>query len=297
MNVLQKIWLKDGQTADRDADGTSLTEILFIQFDEIQTDAVQVIKSAEMYVGDPHRNHSELSIESMSPTSESGYEWKISVTYTTEATFDNSNGAVDSSDYKYSVEVNSWSFERVIEYDIKTGEAIANSARDRYDPPPMKVVVYPELVITKKESSANMGRLNDVGKVNSSAVRIAGVDIPAGTAMLAGFEPQTQRDEDGRLYFLNTYVIRINNDTDNDKKPIGFKFHALNAGFNQLVDGKQEPIMINNEVATIPQPLDDTGALLSESDRLNNRYTYRTFTIHAETNFSKFGLPSNFPTY
>jgi len=292
MSIVSQRFLKNNQGANRDFAGTSLTEILYIEFSEVQSDSLEALKSAEIFVGDPHRNHEELSIDTIDTESMSGTQWFLTINYTTQATFDNPNGD-ENTDFRFSVEVDSWSYEKVTEYDRETGVAIANSARDRFDPPPTQTVTYPVLIVSKKENSANIQRLEDVGKINNGTSKIAGVTIPKFCGMLSGYEPNTMRDEEGNLYFTNVFTFRLNFDVNENGATIGFKLRLLDAGFNKLENGKQVAITKGNEVVVTPALLDGSGGELSETADP----VYKEFVVNDTVNFGNFGLPSSFPAY
>ncbi|MCP4989040.1 MAG: hypothetical protein GY928_24175, partial [Colwellia sp.] len=155
-----------------------------------------------------------------------------------------------------------------------------------------------------KQSSAKIDRVEKIGSINDSQIRIAGINFPQYTAMLAAYESKPLRDEDGFLSFNNTYTIKGNFKVGKSGSIIGWQLELLNTGFNEKRNGKYQAITIEEAIdpsadpvkyqrVPIAQPamLDDNGQ--STTDPSSASYT--KFLVHNKANFSSFGLPSNFP--
>ncbi len=306
-NIVDQKWIKDGAGGRMDEDGIIIfNESTIITFNEVVTDTPDAIASGGFQQGQEHRDNFNLTLSGAieaNPVDESnGSEWRFDLEYTTSA-FGQSN-TFGNSPPRATVKIGTWTYNQIVESDKENNQALANSAGDPYDPMPEEIIANPVLMITMRQNSAKISRVEDIGSVNDSSISIAGISFPKHTAMLAAYESDPVYDEEGYITFYNTYTIKANFKTSKDGDVIGWKLEMLSQGFNQIVDGihgeirvqspkdpEADPVKYEWVPVAQPQMLDENGKATTDPAAAD----YKTYLVHNETSFSSFGLPSNFP--
>ena len=309
-NIVEQKWIKDGAGGRMDEDGViTFNESTIITFSEVVTDTPDAIASAGFNQGQEHRDNFNLTLSGAieaNPLDEgNGLIWRFDLEYNT-AGFGQSN-TFGNSPPRATVKIGTWTYNQVVESDKESNEALVNSAGDPYDPMPEEIIANPVLMITLNQSSAKIDRVEKIGSVNGSQVRICGITFPAHTAMLAAYESDPVRDEEGYLTFYNTYTIKGNFKVSKSGDVIGWKIELLSQGFNEIVNGKHQGIQIEEQTnkgnegndgpkyewvpVAQPQMLDSSGQSTTDPSDAD----YKTYLVHNEESFSAFGLPTNFP--
>ncbi len=309
-NIVEQTWIKDGAGGRMDDDGIiTFNESTIIKFDEVVTDTQDAIRSANFQQGQEHRDNFNLtltgSIEANPLDETNGEVWRFDLEYNT-ASFGLAN-VTGNTEPRAEIEIGTWTYSQIVESDKATGAAIANSAGDPFDPMPEEIIAQPVLRVTLRQSSAKIDRVEKIGSINDSEVRIAGINFPQYTAMLAAYESKPVRDEEGYLTFYNTYTIKGNFKVSKAGDVIGWQLELLSSGFNEIRNSKYQAIQVEEQTnkgnegndgpkyawVPIAQPamLDDNGQATTDPANAN----YKTFLVHNTANFSSFSLPSNFP--
>ena len=309
-NIVEQTWIKDGAGGRMDDDGIiTFNESTIIKFDEVVTDTQEAINSAGFQQGEEHRDNFNLSltgaIEANPLDETNGGVWRFDLEYST-ASFGLGN-VRGNPNPRAEIEIGTWTYSQIVESDKDTGKAIANTAGDPFDPMPEEIIAQPVIRVTLKQGSAKIDRVEKIGSINDSQIRIAGINFPQYTAMLAAYESKPIRDEGGFLSFNNTYTIKGNFKVGKSGSIIGWQLELLNTGFNEIVNGKYQGIQVEEQTnkgnegndgpkyawVPIAQPAMLDGNGKSTTDPSIASYT--KFLVHKKANFSSFGLPSNFP--
>lgn len=309
-NIIEQKWIKDGAGGGMDEEGViTFNESTIITFNEVVENTPDAIASAGFSQGQEHRNNFNLtltgSIEAAPLDETNGRTWRFDLTYDTSG-FGQSN-TIGNSAPKATIKVGTWTYNQIVEADKDSGDALVNSAGDPYDPMPEEIIANPVLMITLRQNSAKINNVEKIGSINSSQVRICGIRFPTHTAMLAAYESDPVRDEEGYLTFYNTYTIKGNFKAGKSGDIIGWALEILSQGFNQIIDGKHQGIQIEEQTnkgnegddgpkfawvpVAQPQMLDSQGKATTNPGDAD----YKTYIVHNTESFSSFGLPSSFP--
>ena len=289
MAILVKKQLIEGDSASISNNTTNADLEFYVEFDEAQTSSLHAIASADFFVGQAHPNFNALSLENISATPHDAFKWTFSASYSLEASTDNSDTQVENK--RDNVSFSSWSFQRV-------AAVLLNTAGDPIDPPPIKEVFYPAVVVGKFEKSPNISHILNQGYYNSEQFTLVGITIPPFCAQFSSFDTTEiiDIDDDGVEWvtYKNTYTIRLNfsKSEDGSGDLIGFQPEYINAGF-QIKDGAGGTETLKN-----PKTLDyyDTPQMLSV-DGLSTVST-PNFLLHTPEeifDFADLKLPTKFP--
>ena len=300
MAVLSINYPIEGLDANVGNESQSQTETAIVVFDVAPTSGVEAVASSGFFSGMPHRIMTWLSVEDGSLNASpmlSGLEWEITATYSSQGAIENQSDFDDS--FRTKVVPFNWTYSKVVTSDKETADTpIENPAGDPYDPPFMGIVPNIGWRITLRETNANMQRCFLIGQINNSAFTLLGIQVPKYCAQLSNYLPDPQYDEEtGTLFFLNTYEIKLNFALSKDRATrIGFKQEVLSAGFNILktasdkTGGTYRIYTKDHEPVTVPQKIGANG-------KLTDTAHYQQFVINDLTNFSSFGLPTQYPSF
>lgn len=198
--------------------------------------------------------------------------WDVDATYSTalDATQIGDNPLLKAPTY-------SWSFAQFTKPAVvdKDNNAVANSAREQYDPPIEVDDSRPVLSIQRNQASFNISViLNYVDAVNSDSW----FGCNPRQAKMQNIQA-TNRTENGYTYWDVSYEVHFRQETW-DIKPIDRGFHRLRSGgtWEHILDHRGQKV-------TQPKWLDGTG-------EVNNTSTpvFRTFRIYREVSFGALGL-------
>lgn len=297
--ITNTFWLIDGLGGDKSAGIVTQTETATIEFDEVVDNVEDAIADSGFREGQPHRNKPSLSLNDnitadVNPES-NGTVWDFSLTYTNDP-FGGSNTTEEDEFYIPKVAFGKWSYQIVVDRDKVSGDALENSAGDPIDPLPVESISAPILVITVKENGPNLGRIADIGSINSSQVKIAGVTIPKYCGQLDDYQPEPFDEGDDVISFKNTYTFKLKFFKNVDGDRIGFKLETLNAGFNFLdpdnSNAKTEITVADKDDEQVPVA---TPQLLASDGAKSTTPTYKEWVVNDVVNFSQYGLPSSYP--
>ena len=168
MAITSKTCLLSGTDASSNSKSSQLSETWVYVFDTVQINSLEAIRSTGLYTGTQHDDDEFLTLTSVSASPISGSEWTIELEYNTQGT--DENNSEEPEDYKPVIEFGEWTFQRVIEFDKESGDAIVNSAGDKFDPPPVEDISYPIVSVTIRESSAKLSNMEIVGSINNTAL-------------------------------------------------------------------------------------------------------------------------------
>jgi hypothetical protein len=307
--VVEEKWLKDGATGSMSVDGViTWNESVIVTFSEVIDNTPDAISTAGYLQGQEHRNNANLTLVgdiNLTPLDESNAtQWRFDLVYDTSG----QGFSVEPGNPRAIVDTGTWTSSQIVEFDTRNGNPIVNTAGDPFDPMPEEVIANPIIRVTLRQNSANMDRINDIGSVNESEIKIAGVTFPQYTAMLSDYSSQPNRDDEGFVTFNNTYTIKGKFKTGKDGSQIGWLLEILSQGFNEIRDGVRQGIRIREQTniddegedgpeyeyvpVAQPQLLDENGkATVNESEAV-----YQQFLPYKAISFSSFRLPTNYPS-
>lgn len=298
MSVLSIDYPIEGMSAEKGADTQSQTETAIVVFTIAPATALEAINLSGFRQGMSHRIMHWLSIEDGSLTAspmDSGLEWEITAKYSSQGSKVNYSDELE--EFRTRVIPFNWSYTKVVTNDKETGDPIETYAGDPIDPPFMQIVPNIGWRITLRETNANVQRNFLQGNVNNATFQMLGIKVPKYCAQLSNYIPNPQYDEDGTLYFLNTYEIKLNFALAQDKKTrIGFKSEVLSAGFNQLKVADDKTGGTNRIYGQDRQPV-NRMVKLGTNGQVTDDAVYQQWTINDLTSFSAFGLPLNYPSF
>lgn len=274
---------------ERAYEGVTISEEVMLILDVAPASFSEVETIAAYSTGSAHPVNSQsildnFEIEAISPT-----QYKINLDYVPRNTSKTEGGATPQT----RVQFNTWYTTRVAEFDTVSGLAVANSAKDAPNPLPSIQIPHDEIVLVKRQSSFDLTRTKDKGKVNSSAFTLVGITIPENCAMLSDYRFDVVYDDLGNVEYDVTYAFKTNFKENAGGTVIGFALEILDAGFNKLVAGESEPIR-SNKTKTLPvEPvrLDGAGAVLP----IASASVYYERLIHERADFGTWGLDTTWP--
>ena len=275
---------------ERAYEGVTISEEVMLILDVAPASFSEVETIAAYTTGSAHPVNSQsildnFEIEAISPT-----QYKINLDYVPRNTSRTEGGATPQT----KVFFNTWYTTRVAEFDTITPTlAVANSAKDAPNPLPSIQIPHDEIVIVKRQSSFDLTRTKDKGKVNTSAFTLVGISIPANCAMLSEYRFDVVYDDLGNVEYDVTYAFKTNFKENVSGTVIGFKLEILDAGYNKLVAGVSTPIR-SNKTKTLPvEPvrLDGAGAVLATA----SASVYYERLIHERADFGSCGLDTTWP--
>ncbi len=293
-------WLKEGLGGGKDSEGViTQTESVIITFDEIVSTVTEAISLSGFKPGLPHRNDPSLllqpAFDSNVHTDDNASVWQFDFTYSTASFNDIS---IINETYTPAVRISKWTYNRTVVTDKESSDPILLPTGEPYDSAFLEQISAPIISVTVKEYSANIQRIAQIGSINNSSIRIAGIKIPKYCAMLDDYNPEPHRDEDKYLTFRNTFKIKLKFAKNSSGQEIGFKIEALAASFNQVVNGELEAIKVRDPefpddrtkdiLAATPQMVDTNGALTTTP-------FYQEWVTDDLIAFGQFGLPSSYP--
>tara|TARA_R110002020_G_scaffold125388_5_gene282609 strand:+ start:896 stop:1822 length:927 start_codon:yes stop_codon:yes gene_type:complete len=303
--IVDQYWIKDGLDTDMDESGLiTHRESTIIRYDEVVLDGPDAMASSGFEIGQVHRNNANLflngNIQASPMDEDTGAVWRYDLTYTTNG-FNLTISGEGSN--RVEVRTGSWTYNAVVEVDKETKKAILNPAGDPYDPMPEEPIFCPVLIITKRENSAKINMLENVGSINRSKIKIAGVTFPKYCAQFSDYSSTPVFDDEGFTTFLNTYTIRGLFKKNVSGDVIGFKQELLARGFNKKKNGKSEGITVQvqtdpnetdpSKIKYTPVPVSEPQ-MLTEEGELGGPF-YQEFVVHDLFSFSSLRLPSSYP--
>ncbi len=298
--VEEYIWLKDGLSTQMDESGIiTHSESCLVKFDEFVLTGPDAIADSNFEIGQVHRNNVNLflngSIQAGPIDENNAILWRFDLNYTTKG-FN-----LSFTDEGIDVKTGSWTYNAIVEVDKETQEPILNPAGDPYDPMPEDIIACPLLMITMRENNHRIDRLEHVGSINQSSIRIVGINFPKYCAMLADYQSEPSVDEKGFTTFLNTFVIKGLFKKNKSGQIIGFKKESLARGFNQLENGEKVEIKVKSVKDPSANPIEFEEVPVAEPQMLDANGILTTTPYYQEWvtqdlhNFANFGLPSSYP--
>tara|TARA_R110002167_G_scaffold256475_1_gene462848 strand:+ start:1062 stop:1988 length:927 start_codon:yes stop_codon:yes gene_type:complete len=299
-------WLKDGLGGSQNDDGIiEHSESVIITFTDFVTNTVEAIADSGFRAGQRHRSNNSLVLQAGFSAAvhddDNAKVWVFDLEYSTVGF---NSTSVEDDTYTPEITFGTWTYSRVVSSDKETGLAIQLPTGEPYDPQFEEQVSSVLMHITIQEYAANLDRINQIGSINDSEIRIGGVTLPKYCAMLADYKPKPFRDSEGYLTFKNTFAVKLKFFKNKAGDEIGFKLETVAASFNELVNGALQEITVKTRsnpdesdpakfkydyvpVAT-PQFIDEAGA------KTNTPY-YQEHVVHDLASFRAFGLPTNYP--
>ena len=274
----------------REYEGVTLEVEEFITLDVAPASFAEVETLSGHVLGESHPINvtsilDDFPIKAISPT-----QYVLNLTYVPRQISQSNGGASPQT----RVQFGTWYTTRVAEFvTITPTLAVANSAKDAPNPLPSIQIPHDEIIITKRQSSFDLTRTADKGKVNSSAFNLVGVNIPENCGMLSDYRFETVEDDAGVISYDVTYAFKTNFKKNVSGTVIGFKLEILDAGYNKLVAGESVTIR-SNKTKTLPvEPvrLDGAGAVLPVA----SASVYYERLIHERADFGSWGLDTTWP--
>lgn len=300
-------FLKEGLSGSRDDEGNLTQEqTLRVEFSGVVNGvplALSLIASAGFRSGSLHPVDFMLyltgDIDAEVLQDDTGKTWDFRLSYTSKGA--NATQNSNTGDYRPEVKTGKWAYTVVVDRDKETGDPIANTVGDPYDPLPIDTISAPTLSVTVQEFSANMNRLTQLGSINSGAITIVGVDAPKYCCMFDDYQSTAFWDEEGFLTFKNTFTFKYKFFKNKAKEEIGFKLEAVNQGFNKK-DATAPNEKAEIKVADPEFPTDRTKdvpvavpQMLTEAGVVTNEPFYQEWVVHDLLDFTQFALPTAYP--
>ena len=278
------------ESYDRSYEGVSLGIEEFITLDVAPASRREVETLSGYTLGDAHPVNTQSILDSFTFDALSPTQYVFKLSYIPRQISQSNGGASPQT----RVQFGTWYTTRVAEFDTITPTlAVANSAKDAPNPLPSIQIPHDEIIITKRQSSFDLTRTADKGKVNSSAFNLVGVNIPENCGMLSDYRFETVEDDAGVISYDVTYAFKTNFKKNVSGTVIGFKLEILDAGYNKLVAGESVTIR-SNKTKTLPvEPvrLDGAGAVLPVA----SASVYYERLIHERADFGSWGLDTTWP--
>lgn len=305
-NIVNTYWLKKGLGGDQSEGVITQNESVIILFDQVVDNSIDAIRDSLFVEGQAHRLKPfefflNDGIQADVVEDDTGLSWQFELTYTTRP-IGGSSTTDDDEFYIPEVDFGRWTYQIVVDRDKVTGDPLVNPAGDPVDPLPVDTVSAITISITVKENSPNLGRIQDIGSINSSTVKIAGVSIPKYCGMFDDYRTQPFRENEFVISFKNTLTFKLKYFKNKAGDRIGFKLETLNSGFN-YIDEEGERAEIKIQTAKDPDDLSKgydwvpvaTPQLLTEDGFLTETASYTEYVVNDVINFSQFGLPTSYP--
>lgn len=307
--IVNTFWLKDGLSGSESGGIIEQTESVIVEFDQVIDNVLEAIEESGFVLGQPHRFETTLSLEGSIDAEVVGDDnataWQFTLQYSNRPASGSSSTDEDEF-YVPEVKFSKWSYQVVVDRDKETGEALLDPAGFPIDPLPVENISAPILIVKVKENSPNLGRIQDIGSINSSQVKIGGVTIPKYCGMLDDYQPEVYRESEDIVSFENTFTFKLKYFKNKANERIGFKLENLNAGFNYLVSAEGEPLEF--KVKSLPDPEEPESAtnvatwepvatpqLLNADGTKATVASYTEFVVNDVVNFAQYGLPSSYP--
>ena len=301
--VVNKYWVKDGLDGSYEPAGAEQTQSVIVTFSAVVTNILDAIRYSGFNQGQVHPDKQSLtisgSINAAIHDEDNAKVWVFDLTYTTLPLDDNQ--AEEDENYIPDVDIDTWTYQVVVDRDKETDAALLNTAGDPYDPLPIDVISSPKITVTVKEYSAHINRVPLIGSINNAAFTLCGIAVPKYCAMFEGYKPRPYRDSEENLLFKNTFIIKLKFFKSKTGEQIGFKRESLQAGFNQIIEGEPAEIKVRSvidpdavplkytyEPVATPQMLDVDGVLTTTPYYVENV----TFDL---VSFAQFSLPTAYP--
>lgn len=303
-NINNTYWLKEGLSGEQSGTITTQQEQVVLEFDEIIDNVKDAIAESGFESGQLHRNDSTLrlqgNIQAEPHDDDNGASWVYSLTYSDNPMTPQTNSVEDDTYYIPEVAFGKWTYTLTVDKDKETGGAILNTAGDPYDPLPVEAISSPMFSITVKENSPNLGRILDIGSINSQDVQIAGIAIPKYCGMLEDYQPEPFREIEDVVSFMNTYTFKLKYFKNKDGDRIGFKLENASTGFNQIVEGEKVEIKVKSIVpdsdpVEFTEEPTATPLMLNEDGAVTDTPFYQEWVVHDLVNFASYGLPTSYP--
>ena len=277
---------------ERAYEGVTISQEEFIVLDVPPASFAEVEILSGYSTGDPHPVNSQSILDNYEIEAISPVQYKISLDYVPRNTSRSEGGATPQT----RVQFNTWYSTRVAEFDTVTGDAVANSAGDAPNPLPSIQVPHDEIILIKRQSSFDLSRTKDKGKVNSSAFTLVGISIPENCAMLSDYRFDVVYDDLGNVEYDVTYAFKTNFKENAGGTVIGFKLEILDAGYFKI-DGADRVQIRSNKSKTLPvEPvrLNGSGAVLTP-ELPSTPSVYYERLIHERADFGSWGLDTTWP--
>jgi len=304
--VVNTFFLKEGLSGETSGTGSTINESVIIVFDTVVNNPLTAISSSGFKKGQQHRSGKLLfltgGIGADVHQDDTGKTWIFDLSYKTRADSESAdNEDPNTGTYRPEVKLGKWTYTRVVDRDKVTGDLVANTAGDIYDPLPIETISAPTISITVQEYSANMGRLQDLGSINSDAIELAGVEAPKYCAMFDDYQTIPRWDNEGNLTFRNTFTFKLKYFKNQAGDLIGFTLEAASQGFNSK-DLTAPNGLVEIKVADPESPTDRakdvpvaTPQLLDENGLVTSTPFYQEFIVQDVIDFTGFGLPTSYP--
>lgn len=214
--TVQSLIERGGTSATLGASGSSANRTFRLQVSERNADPVEVCRAPGIpAIGAAHPILISMRADTINARrvdpEDSHTFWDVTVNYVTPPGLSTSGGDETANPLAEPAKV-AWGVRMVEVPATETidGSAIANSAGQPFDNPPMIEEPLPVVTVIRNQSSFSVGRIDDiVGSVNKADEKIAGFVVPARKGLLE--EYSGERVKTGALtYWIVTYRVVIN---------------------------------------------------------------------------------------
>lgn len=171
------------------------------------------------------------------------------------------------------IEYDTWEYKRTAVADFSaTPKLLENKAKDAFE---IEVSShFPRVKVTKKTSGDKAGLLQYVGHINTSAITVGSLSIPAKRGMLTSVRSYSSGEGETLQWFVS-FEILVNNYVAKDGR-IGWFTDIANRGWNELVDGSRKA-HTENKVGACETWLDATSGAATTTPN------YITFQLHPDS--------------
>lgn len=166
----------------------------------------------------------------------------------------------------------------------ETNKPVVNSAGDPYDPPVM--IDEPRIVLRVTKNLERFPReqlRTHVNHVNKDAW----YGFPVGTVKLNGIAAPNWQIENGIFFWPCTYEFHVKYFGPVAKQ--NWLYQILDAGMNEMRNGKKVPILKDGLQVSSPWPLDGSGVRLDDIYTNATPFRYRWYKFYDSVNFSGAG--------
>lgn len=174
-------------------------------------------------------------------------------------------------------------YQKAIERD-RDGKAILNSAKDYFDPPPLKDLSRWTITVTKNLTNIPTSILDYADKINGADWSVDGIDVPKNAAKMMSIGIGDKQREGNIDYRQLSYTVEF------DTVDL-WKGKYLNQGYNEITDPSTNPptkkrcqIGRPPKDAVSPQMLDANGKMIAAPTPANA--TFQEYNVHEEMDFS-----------
>lgn len=227
-------------------------------------------------IGSAHPEDSSAWCRRLSVECVAGWRlWKVIAEYSSEYEL-NTTPTSDPAIITWSTE----QFQKPAEFDA-SGNAVVNSAGDKFDPPALMDDSRRIVTVQKNMSAVPTWILTYQDAVNNDTFSVGGVSIAIGQAKMQSVNVSVRKTRNLTNFYEVTFTMHLQKD--------GWVLSIVDAGYRKKV-GTGREIITNTDktLPTTPVALDGSGGVLANPTAAT--IVYRDFTVYETKAFSSLPL-------